>query len=136
MRPLVLSSLPYCNSLLAGLPACAFRPLQLIQNAAAQLVFNQPKFTHTTPLPSLVTGGCPHPFQNIYTCVPCCRTWSNITPQPVHYALHLPIGLLLPHCELNTQQNPNCLLSWLLNGGMSSPMTSGQQKVYTSSAAD
>ena len=46
----VLSKLDYCNSLLTGLPACALKPLQLIQNAAARLVFNQPKFSHVTPL--------------------------------------------------------------------------------------
>ena len=33
-----------------GLPACPLKPLQLIQNAAARLVFNQPKFSHVTPL--------------------------------------------------------------------------------------
>ncbi|KAJ8253560.1 hypothetical protein COCON_G00201720, partial [Conger conger] len=46
----VLSRLDYCNSLLAGLPASAIRPLQLIQNAAAHLVFNLPKYSHVTPL--------------------------------------------------------------------------------------
>ncbi|XP_058477750.1 uncharacterized protein LOC131448934, partial [Solea solea] len=50
VQALVISRLDYCNSLLAGLPACAIRPLQLIQNAAARLVFNLPKFSHTTPL--------------------------------------------------------------------------------------
>ena len=50
VQALVISRLDYCNSLLAGLPASAIRPLQLIQNAAARLVFNQPKFSHTTPL--------------------------------------------------------------------------------------
>ncbi|KAJ8398364.1 hypothetical protein AAFF_G00426190 [Aldrovandia affinis] len=49
-QALVISRLDYCNSLLAGLPACAIKPLQLVQNAAARLVFNQPKFTHVTPL--------------------------------------------------------------------------------------
>ncbi|KAJ8276751.1 hypothetical protein COCON_G00085030, partial [Conger conger] len=34
----------------AGLPASAIRPLQLIQNAAARLVFNLPKYSHITPL--------------------------------------------------------------------------------------
>lgn len=29
------------------------------------------KFTHTNPLASLVTSGCPHPYYNIATCVPC-----------------------------------------------------------------
>ncbi len=40
----------YCNALLAGLPASSIRPLQLIQNAAARLIFNEPKRTHVTPL--------------------------------------------------------------------------------------
>ncbi|KAG5831831.1 hypothetical protein ANANG_G00283550, partial [Anguilla anguilla] len=40
VQAMVLSRLDYCNSLLAGLPASAIRPLQLIQNAAARLVFN------------------------------------------------------------------------------------------------
>jgi len=47
---MVISKLDYCNSLLAGLPACVTRSLQLIQNAGARLVFNQPKRTHVTPL--------------------------------------------------------------------------------------
>ncbi|XP_071202850.1 uncharacterized protein [Salvelinus alpinus] len=50
IQALVISRLDYCNSLLAGLPACAIKPLQLIQNAAARLVFNLPKFSHVTPL--------------------------------------------------------------------------------------
>ncbi|XP_077938224.1 uncharacterized protein LOC144383653 [Gasterosteus aculeatus] len=50
IQALVISRLDYCNPLLAGLPATAIRPLQLIQNAAARLVFNLPKFSHTTPL--------------------------------------------------------------------------------------
>ncbi len=46
----VLSRLDYCNALLAGLPASSIKPLQLIQNAAARLIFNEPKRTHITPL--------------------------------------------------------------------------------------
>ena len=43
VQALVLSKLNYCNSLLAGLPACATHPLQRIQNAAARLGFNLPE---------------------------------------------------------------------------------------------
>ncbi len=66
------------------------------------------------------------------------RTLSNRTPQPVHYALLLPNGLLLPHYEWGpviAQQNHDCLLSWLHKGG-SSPLTSSQLKLFTPSVAD
>ena len=50
IQSLLISRLDYCNSLLAGLPASAIKPLQRIQIAAARLVFNLPKFSHVTPL--------------------------------------------------------------------------------------
>ncbi|KAI4891891.1 hypothetical protein NFI96_001943 [Prochilodus magdalenae] len=50
VQSLVISRLDYCNLLLAGLPLWAIRALQLVQNAAARLIFNLPKFTHVTPL--------------------------------------------------------------------------------------
>ncbi|XP_076845899.1 uncharacterized protein LOC143491083 isoform X2 [Brachyhypopomus gauderio] len=50
VQSLVISKLDYCNSLLAGLPLRVIRPLQLIQNAAARLVFNLPKFSHVSPM--------------------------------------------------------------------------------------
>ena len=46
---LVLSRLDYCNSLLAGLPKCSLRPLQLAQNMAARLIFKTRKSCHITP---------------------------------------------------------------------------------------
>ena len=49
-QALVISHIDYCNSFLAGLPACTFKPLQMIQIAAPRLVFNQPKTAHVTPL--------------------------------------------------------------------------------------
>ena len=50
VQALVIHHLDYCNSLLAGLPASAIKPLQRIQNAAVCLVFNLTKFSHVTPL--------------------------------------------------------------------------------------
>ncbi len=50
VQALVVSRLDYCNTLLAGLPANTIKPLQMIQNTAARMVFNQPKRTHVTPL--------------------------------------------------------------------------------------
>ncbi len=50
VQALVISRLDYCNALLAGLPSCTIKPLQMIQNAAARLVFSEPKMAHVTPL--------------------------------------------------------------------------------------
>ncbi|KAL2086181.1 hypothetical protein ACEWY4_017240 [Coilia grayii] len=50
VQAMVISRLDYCNALLAGVPACAITPLQMVQNAAARLVFTQSKRAHVTPL--------------------------------------------------------------------------------------
>ncbi len=50
VQALVLTRLDYCNAFLAGLPANSIKPLKLIQNAAARLIFNELKRTHVTPL--------------------------------------------------------------------------------------
>ncbi len=50
VQALVISRLDYCNARLAGLPSCTLKPLHMIQNAAAWLVFNKPKRAHVTPL--------------------------------------------------------------------------------------
>ncbi len=50
VQALVISRLDYCNALLAGLPSSTIKPLQMIQNAAARLVFNELKRAHVTPL--------------------------------------------------------------------------------------
>ncbi|KAK2904419.1 hypothetical protein Q8A73_011076 [Channa argus] len=50
VQALVTSRLDYCNALLMGLPISTIKPLQMIQNAAARLIFNQPNKTHVTPL--------------------------------------------------------------------------------------
>ncbi len=50
VQALVISRLDYCKALLAGLPSNTIKPLKMIQNAAARLVFNEPKRAHVTPL--------------------------------------------------------------------------------------
>ena len=50
VQALVISRLNYCISLLAGFSGSTIKPLQRIQNAAARLVFNLPKFSNVTPL--------------------------------------------------------------------------------------
>ncbi len=50
VQALVISRLDYCNALLAGLPSYKIKHPQMIQNAAARLVFNEPKRAHVTPL--------------------------------------------------------------------------------------
>ncbi len=50
VQALDLSRLDYCNALLAGFPDSSIKPLQLIQNAAARLVFNKLNRIHITPL--------------------------------------------------------------------------------------
>ncbi len=50
VQALVISRLDYCNARLAGLPSNTIKPLQMIQNAATRLVFNEPKRAHVTPL--------------------------------------------------------------------------------------
>ncbi len=62
VQALVLSRLDYCHALLAGLPASTMKPLQLIQNAAARVVFNEPKKAHVTPLFRKSTYGAQYTF--------------------------------------------------------------------------
>ena len=46
----VSSRLDYCNSLLYGLPRVQIDNIQRVQNAAARLIFEQPRFCHITPV--------------------------------------------------------------------------------------
>ena len=46
----VSSRLDYCNSLLYGLPQVQIDKIQRVQNAAARLIFQQPKLCHITPV--------------------------------------------------------------------------------------
>ena len=50
IQAFVSSRLDYCNSLLYGLPQIQIDKIQRVQNAAARLIFEQPKFCHITPV--------------------------------------------------------------------------------------
>ncbi len=72
VQALVLSRLDYCNALLAGLPACTIKPLQLIQNAAARVVFNEPKKSSRYPSlhqVTLATKSRSHQIQGTDVCL-------------------------------------------------------------------
>ncbi len=71
VQALVVSRLDYCNALLAGHPSNTIKPLQMIQNAAARLVFNEPKRARHTSLCllALATSCSSHPVQDTDTCI-------------------------------------------------------------------
>ncbi len=56
VQALVLSWLDYYNALLAGLPDSYIKPLQLIQNEAARLIFSEPKECTSHLCLSICTG--------------------------------------------------------------------------------
>jgi len=86
----VISRLDYCN-LLAGLSSCATKPLQMIQNAAACLVFNKPKRAHVTAvhLSALATTRCSHQVQGVDTCLQIDHWLSSLLLSLAPTSLHL-----------------------------------------------
>ena len=50
VQALVISHLDYCNSVLYGIPAMHTNKLQRVQNAAARLLTNKPRYSHITPV--------------------------------------------------------------------------------------
>ena len=46
----IIGRIDYCNSLLSGLPSIHLLKLQRLQNAAAQLISNVPRYSHITPV--------------------------------------------------------------------------------------
>ncbi len=72
VQALVISRLDYCNALLAGLPSNIIKPLQIIQNAAAQLVFKRaqksPCYTSLYLL-TLATSCSSHQVQDTDACI-------------------------------------------------------------------
>ena len=50
VHAVVIGRLDYCNSLLYGLPMKSISKLQRVQNAAARLITNAPRYDHVTPV--------------------------------------------------------------------------------------
>ncbi len=71
VQALVISRLDYCNALLAGLPTCTIKPLQMIQNATARLVFSEAKRAHDPPLylSTLAPSCSSHQVQDTDACL-------------------------------------------------------------------
>ena len=124
VQALVISRIDYCSSLLVGLPACTFKPLQMIQNAAARLVINQPKRAHVTPL--FISLHCSYPsavhipplFISLHCSYPPlfislrCSYPSAVHIPPLFISLHcsypsaVHIPPLAPSCCSHQIQNP------------------------------
>ena len=121
---MVLSCLDYCNSLLADLLASAIRPLQLIQNAAARLIFNVPRYTHTTPLLTnlhwLPVIACIK-FKTLALAYQAVKGSANSSSDPTHlpdlYA-PLPLDVWRPPPVTPAHLVHDCSLFWLHDCGM------------------
>ena len=50
VHAVVFGRLDYCNSLLYGLPMKSISKLQRLENAAARLITNAPRYDHVTPV--------------------------------------------------------------------------------------
>ena len=134
VQSLVISRLDYCNSLLAGLPMQAIRPLQLIQNAAARLVFNLPKFSHVTPLLRSLHW-LPVAARIRFKTLMLAYKAKN-GPAPPYFELRVQLGLTRHPSRHAEGKHQDCSLCWHPGGGTNSHWLSAQQSLLLSSNAD
>ncbi len=126
VQALVISRLDYCNALLAGLPSNTIKPLQMIQNAAARLVFNEPKRAHVTPLfvslhwLSSSRHWCLHIEQPQAQHPPTSTHYYESTSPPEVWDLLVSDASWYHHREAQNH-SPECSLSQFLAGGMIFP---------------
>ncbi len=127
VQALVISQLDYCNALLAGLPSNTIKPLQMIQNAAVRLVFNEPKRAHVTPLfislhwrlqlASSSRHWCLHIEQPQAQHRPTSTHWWQSTSPPEVWDLLVCVASWYHHREAQNH-SPEHSLSPFLAGGM------------------
>ena len=136
---LVMSCLDYCNSLLAGLPVYATKPLKRIQNT--RLIYNLPKFSHVTyrlhDLHWLSVVACIWfkmmllAFKAINRTAPTYLKTLVIPHAPARtHRSSTSAGRLVPHCWEQTKTtlwSHNSSLFWWLSCGTNSRPMSGQQ---------
>ena len=69
VHALITSRLDYCNSLMYGLPNVQISKLQRVQNAAARLIMDVPKFSHknSSLRTSLASYHLPYQVQDSYS---------------------------------------------------------------------
>ncbi len=135
VQALVISRLDYCNALLAGLPSNTIKPLQRIQNAAARLVFNEPKRAHVTPLFVSLNWLPVAARIQFKTLMLAYKTTTGSAPTYFHSLLQIYVPsrslrsvserLLVYHHREAQNHSPEHSLSPFLAGGMIFPPPSG-----------
>ncbi len=108
VQALVISRLDYCNALLAGLPSNTIKPLQMIQNAAARLAFNEPK----------------EPMLHLSLC-PCTGSRLQLASSSRHWCLHIE--------QLQAQHPPTSTHYYESTSPPEAPPTSTHYYEFTSS---
>lgn len=93
----VILRLGYHISLLACLPLRTIRPLQMIQNAGAWLVFNPPEFSHTTSLASI--GFLLLPTSDLKHRCLLAKPKKDQRPLTLEHSLHSTLSLNLSHTQ-------------------------------------
>ncbi len=140
VQALVVSRLDYCNALLAGLPSNTIKPLQMIQNAAARLVINEPKepmlhlsSSHCTgyqwQLASSSRHWCLHTERPQAQHPPTSSHYYESTSPPEVWDLLVSDALWYHHREAQNH-SPEHSHSPFLDGGIIFPPLSGMLKTH------
>ncbi len=123
VQALVISRLDYCNALLAGLPSCTIKPLQMIQKAAARLVFSKSKRAHVTPLLIFLYWLPVVACIKFKTLMLAYRTTTGSAPAYFHSlkTIYIPSVASLCHHREAQNHSPERFHSPFLAGGMNFP---------------